>query len=287
MLNGYASLVIRIRNKEIELNIEESLLYWSNLLAFNINILFLNIRTCFIDEEDYIERKVLLETRWNQGCGYNDWLADSCNNFFCNRPPVGCVATAMAQILKYHADNGWDGNYILANGTDSPFINWENMPLTGVNVNNNGHIPLLMLHLGQMLDMIYSCDGSGAYSSDAQTSFINNFSFSNATLKVINSASDYNVVFADIFNDLPVYMSGRKEVTELLENDEIRIRYPGHAWVADGYSQLYRCGEGFIDNQFELHMNWGWGGFGDGYYVKKEGLFELRRNVIHNIALTD
>ncbi|GIJ93547.1 C10 family peptidase [Capnocytophaga stomatis] len=47
-----------------------------------------------------IEKKPLLETKWGQ---YNNkFLADiSCDGVM-KKPPTGCVATAMAQIMKYH-----------------------------------------------------------------------------------------------------------------------------------------------------------------------------------------
>lgn len=48
----------------------------------------------------------LLETKWGQGCYYNEkcpecFEGQNCEES-CGRTWVGCVATAMGQIMKYH-----------------------------------------------------------------------------------------------------------------------------------------------------------------------------------------
>jgi hypothetical protein len=281
-LEEYASLIIDIRRENLQPSEEVSLM-WRLIINDVINVDFLDIISCPIGEEQYIEKKILLKSKWGQGCGYNAALTDSCT-VRCDRPPVGCVATAVAQILKYHADNGWNGSYTLASGFNAPQLNWAGMPLTGVDENNHGHIHLLMSHLGPMLDMSYSCSGSGAGITKALDAFKNNFSFSTAKIRDINSITDYNYVISDLKNNRPVYMRGREtKTTETLEG-EIKKTYSGHAWVADGYSQLFRCGDGFIANNYMIHMNWGWGGSSsDGFYLKKEGRFEEDRKIIWDI----
>jgi hypothetical protein len=281
-LEEYVSLVIDVRRENLQPS-ETIRLMWAQILSGPFNAGFLDIISCPLGEEQYIEKKILLKSKWGQGCGYNAALADSCT-VRCDRPPVGCVATAVAQILKYHADNGWNGSYKLASGANAPQLNWAGMPLTGVDENNHGHIHLLMAHLGPMLDMSYSCSGSGSGISKALDTFINNFSFTTAKIRDINTNADYSFVLSDIKNDRPVYMRGREsKTTETLEG-EIKKTYTGHAWVADGYSQLHKCGEGFVPNNYMIHMNWGWGGSSaDGFYLKKEGRFEEDRKIIWDI----
>jgi hypothetical protein len=43
----------------------------------------------------------LLTTTWNQGCVYNEQCPSGCDLNICYHKPTGCVATAMAQVLKY------------------------------------------------------------------------------------------------------------------------------------------------------------------------------------------
>jgi hypothetical protein len=45
----------------------------------------------------------LLKTTWNQSCFYNDKCPYDINapNGYCSRVPAGCVAIAMAQVMKY------------------------------------------------------------------------------------------------------------------------------------------------------------------------------------------
>jgi len=280
-LEEIARIIIDIR-QEKERPTEEVAKKWVALLA-PINIDFLGILFC--PGDDYIAIKILLQTEWGQGCGFNKNLADSCTSS-CSRPPVGCVATAVAQIAKYHADrsNNWNGTYTLANTAIRLGLNWAGMPLTGVNQNNHGDIPFLMADLGPLLKMDYSCSGSGANINDAHSTLRNNFPFSNATKRDLNSAADYSVVLNDIKNNRPVYMRGRTTKTEENLKGEIVKTYSGHAWVADGYSQMYDCEDGFL-NDYMIHMNWGWGGSSDGFYIKKQGKFEDDRIAIHNIRV--
>lgn len=49
------------------------------------------------------ERVANVQTTWGQGVGYNDALDfQGCSSYSNGKPPVGCVATAVAQIMKFH-----------------------------------------------------------------------------------------------------------------------------------------------------------------------------------------
>ncbi len=274
-LEEYADMIIEARRLEIEPSDNLSRV-WSELISNTINADLINMLFC--TEDEYITKKVLLDSEWGQGCGFNAELEDSCS-VRCNRPPVGCVATAVAQILKYHADNDWHGNYILDNGHVAPPLDWSGMPLADVDQNNHGDIPVLMADLGPMLSMSYSCTGSGASVTNAHSTFTNNFGFETATLIDVN----YSITLSDIQNNRPVYMRGRESSTEENLKGEMETTYSGHAWVADGYSRLWVCGEGYADD-YKIHMNWGWGGSNyDGFFLKKDGRFDENRQIIHNI----
>lgn len=171
----------------------------------------------------------LLSTVWGQWGGYNNQVphlnCDSSNG----RAPVGCVATAMAQIMKYHE---YPSNY-----------NWSNMP----DSYGTSSTASLMADIGTSVGMNYSCDGSGAGFDDSEASFTNDFGYQSASL------SDYNrnTVTSNISNNRPVILGGGT-------NDGWWIfgKFDdGHAWVCDGFSQSWYCGT----SRLYLHMNWGWG----------------------------
>jgi hypothetical protein len=114
--------------------------------------------------------KPLLKTTWDQGAFYND----SCpyDNTAKKRVPVGCVATAMAQTMKYwgypskgvsstsytHATYG-----LLKANFGNTTYNWLAMPnkVTAP----NSEVARLMYHCGVALNMNYGPDGSGAWAT--------------------------------------------------------------------------------------------------------------------------
>lgn len=172
----------------------------------------------------------LLSTVWGQWGGYNDQTPHlNCSNND-GRAPTGCVATAMAQIMKYHE---YPSNY-----------NWPNMP------DNFGtsSTASLMADIGTSVGMDYSCDVSGADTEDdVPGSFINDFGYQSA------SYADYNrnTVTNNLSNDRPVILRGGSNNGWWI----FGVYDDGHAWVCDGFSQSWYCGT----SSLYLHMNWGWG----------------------------
>jgi len=213
----------------------------------------------------------LLTTKWNQEPYYNQLCPfNSTDNM---RALTGCVATAMAQIMKYWnyppQGSGYYGyncvppNYMYNYGSLSANFgnttyNWGSMPdtLSG----NNTAVATLMYQCGVAVGMQYGDDnqgGSGAYvlRSDvpstrhsAEMAFANYFNYNFNTLKGVHesnySPADWlNLIESELNAGHPVQYAGTD---------------PGvgsHTWVCDGY-----------DGNDLLHMNWGWGGLDNGYY---------------------
>lgn len=191
----------------------------------------------------------LLTTTWNQGCYYNtDCPADAGP---CGHVWTGCVATAMAQVMKYH-------NYP-PQGTGSltyscpPYgslsadfgntvYGWGSMPnsLSG----ENSEVAQLMYHCGVSVYMDYGTSGSGAWLSSVSTALKNYFSYSITThlsKKVNYTEAEWENMLTDELNaDRPLAYAGGN-----------------HAFVCDGY-------QGASNNHF--YFNWGWGGSYDGYF---------------------
>ncbi len=190
----------------------------------------------------------LLSTTWNQGCGYNSQCpADAAGP--CGRVYTGCVATAMAQIIRYmeYPEHGTGSTcYTLSAYGElcadfaAATYDYSIMP----NGSGNSEVAELMYHCGVAVSMGYSPSGSGAYSSSVPVAFRNYFGYRNAILLAKNSYSEAtwnSILRNEIDNNRPIYYSGHGS--------------GGHAFVFDGYQ-----GSGFF------HVNWGWGGSLNGYF---------------------
>ncbi|MEK7720033.1 MAG: C10 family peptidase [Bacteroidota bacterium] len=213
----------------------------------------------------------LLQTQWSQGCGYNN-LMPYCNDpGYCNKAPTGCVATAMAQVMKYH---NYPTNY-----------NWANMPNSVTSSSSFGSTEIsgLMYDIGVKVDMQYACDGSSADAQSAVPSgLINGFGYSSAQYIGYEGTSNYDVVKNELRSCRPVIFKGGENVGWWI----LKIYGNGHAWVSDGFSSAYYCQIGV--STLYLHMNWGWAGSYDGFYAfdnfnPDNHTFNYRSGVVVNI----
>jgi len=91
------------------------------------------------------ESGILLETaNWGQGAPYNS----QCPIINGSQAPTGCVATAMAIVMKYH---NWPERY-----------NWVAMPADNVTAENSSETGKLMADAGKAVLMNYGSSESGA-----------------------------------------------------------------------------------------------------------------------------
>jgi hypothetical protein len=190
----------------------------------------------------------LLTTTWNQGTANSPTYNLQCPAY----TYTGCVATAMSQIMNYHkwpsTGRGWY-KYVPASNPD---YDWSNMPdalsVSSSDVEKNA-LATLMYHAGVSVSMNYAADGSGAYSEDVMYALTTYFKYDPTTINTYdfnasNTTSWITMVKTEIDNGRPVYYSGSSTADG------------GHAWVCDGY-----------DASNKLHINWGWGGSANGYFV--------------------
>ena len=172
----------------------------------------------------FIQKGPYLLTQWGQWWGYNDM----CPNLGCNptgynhNAPTGCVATAMAQVIRYWA-------------VPTPFnFNYSGMPNTyNYFYGNNTEIHRLMRKAADAVQMQWGCGGSKADNDDAADELKNTFGFSSA-----NYTNTYNqsVLLANLNYGYPVILGGYRTRTWFwpfygYEN--------GHSWVCDGYYRYY------------------------------------------------
>lgn len=172
---------------------------------------------------------------------------------------VGCVATAMAQIMRYYgypARGAGSHSYIDAGQTlsadfGSTVYDWANMP----NVIPESPTPAqtaaystLCYHLGVATDMTYGAGGSGAYTMVVPGALRDHFGYSQSLrmhLRTYYNTDEWmDMIRAELDAGRPVYYSASSE-------DGLG----GHAFVCDGYDS-----EGYV------HINWGWYGSSNGYF---------------------
>ncbi len=202
----------------------------------------------------------LLKCRWNQTQFYNDSCpADPDSPYGYNgHVPTGCVATAMAQVMKYYeyppkgnGSNSYLSNYgYLSANFGNTNYNWAAMPDSLLRPNKE--VAQLIYHCGVSIDMDYGPTGSGAYSESVPPALINYFGYNDSVFisyiptDTIGIELWISQIKLEMDNKRPVIYTGYSSSSE------------GHCFVCDGY-----------DNSFptKFHFNWGWGGDYDGYFA--------------------
>jgi len=218
----------------------------------------------------------LIKTWWGQDAPYNNKLnemmkegviASGYTGSSYPSFPIGCVATALAQLMKrYNYPEHGEGE-IHDTGTHS----WQNTNFTyheDVDYANttyqwsqmlNGYtasstdeqrdaVATLMFHTAVACHMNYNYLGSSASYRQGILALIHNFRYDKSVLNRLRSAYSDEVWESMIYNELsagrPLLYSGTAEIE-------------GHAFICDGYRAS--------DNTY--HFNFGWKGSSDGYYV--------------------
>lgn len=178
------------------------------------------------------EKGVLLETaNWGQGYPYN---AD-CPMIGDVQAPTGCVATAMAIMMKYH---NWPESYewsAMPDNTESDPLDYEK---------SYASLAKLMRDAGEAVYMSYGAAESGAmmpwvghalqtpfqYSGDCQFIYT----------KKRTEEENLSILRGSLDKGFPVIYSGSGSGS--------------HAFIIDGY------------NNDDYHVNWGWDGSCNGYF---------------------
>lgn len=198
----------------------------------------------------------LLSTQWNQGKYFNEMApVDPSSSAGNGHVWIGCVATSMAQIMKYQAypvSGTGSHSYVHSSyGTQSAdfentVYDWASMP------NKPGtileEVDRISYHCAVSVDMDFGPSGSGAYLDDCESALETFFKYNTTAFGSEKSRWDdeewKQLIRSDIDAGRPIIYSG------------YNASYTsGHAWVCDGY------------NDTHFHFNWGWSGYADGYYL--------------------
>lgn len=199
----------------------------------------------------------LLQTAWDQVAGYNnDMPNQSCGPN--GLALTGCVATAMAQIIRYHEyPANWYNYSIMQNRLES----WETTS-TGAN-----EIAKIMHDAAVSVGANYLCGLTEADTEDVPSALINTFGYSNTTNYInYQGTSNYQIVQSELRAGRPVIFRGGRDGGFW----SIPRYRDGHAWVCDGFFAALVCNEnggwtGAAEYLY-LNMNWGWSGYNNGYF---------------------
>lgn len=205
----------------------------------------------------------LCKARWGQESPYNLNCPKTFGRYGSNLY-TGCVATAMSQIMYYYkyptAGSGKDCTYTAVVGKDTTTFtrsfnntyDWANMLDSYTNKSSSTEqkqaVAALMFDAGTAVHMEYTSDGSGAFTNDAASAFVENFGYDSLSVNYLTRLyySDeewMDIIDNEISNGRPILYSG------------VDATSGGHAFVFDG-----------IDDNGLVHINWGWDGTANGFY---------------------
>lgn len=170
--------------------------------------------------------------------------------------PCGCVATAMAQVIRYYEHQpaggvGWP--YLGGNGSGGPYI-WSNMPLqpaVGTTTETECQaIGALCYDAAESINTTYGSGGSSASIHNLQLRLEDTFGYSSCIY----------------YDNYPSNIPASSRLTMI--NPNVDAGYPvvlglsgssgGHAIVCDGY--------GYNASTLYHHLNMGWSGTSDAWY---------------------
>ena len=216
----------------------------------------------------------LITTSWDQYPRYNNKCpVDASLNAYGGHPTTGCVATAMAQVMKYweypkkgYGSKSYRSEYYgtLTADFGSTAYDWDNMPLklsSSTSSAQNNAVATLMYHCGVAVSMNYNSDGHGSSSANtidwgggrasAETALKEYFAYASTVEGKQSSSMSVSAWKSMLKNELdnkrPILYRGVSS-------------QGGHAFICDGY-----------DSNDKFHFNWGWGGQSNGFYSLTAG----------------
>ena len=200
----------------------------------------------------------LVTASWSQNSPYNALLPMLNNG---KQAVAGCVATALAQVLYYWKEPARPTSAIPAYTSQALQIympqlepvdfNWTAMQDTYLSNDTESDgaraAAQLTLYCDQVMTMDFQYGVSGAMTSRIPNAISTYFGYKrNAHCEYRENFSTQgwtDLIYSELAQGRPVIYSGSKASS-------------GHAFICDGY-----------DGQGLFHINWGWDGMSNGYYL--------------------
>ncbi len=247
-------------------NVPPAMQEWLNFLAYEIATLGDDNGTTYYTPQRALGSGIapLLPCNWDQGEPYNALLPNTNGG---NKAVTGCVATAMAQVMRFYnwpqnstaiPDYTTKSQSIYMPSLSATSFEWSSMKNNYL-ANDNGTtagnaVAKLMLYCAQAVNMDFQDTQSGGATSSASTNHIpaalkSYFNYANSVhyIKRVNySRSDWeNTLYKELKAGRPVIYRGET------------MKGGGHAFICDGYDATTGL----------FHINWGWSGGSNGYYA--------------------
>ena len=214
----------------------------------------------------------LITSQWGQDAPYSYWCPTGYGEICEDYTPdvvhccVGCVATALAQIVRYYRfpdHAAGTTNFLIGNkeatATFDATFDWDNMldsyPEGQYTEAQGRAVALLSYVCGLVSWMNYATNESGSSNLAAVAGAQNYFGYSKDAATVVRS--DYSepdwmdMVYNELSHQRPLYYQG----VHLNFDPSTGLIAAGHSFVIDGYNE-----------QGMVHVNWGWYGNYDGYF---------------------
>ncbi len=191
------------------------------------------------------QQKLLKTPTWSQEAPFNNKIP--------NRRLVGCVGTALAEIIKYHRYPA-SRPVSLVNAGEPTAYNWDNM-LDGnyrgsYTAAQGDAVATLVADAAISIGTDFGMSSSSAFEVKVPGALVDLFGYDAGVSYKKGSEMDRSswdaIIVNEIDADRPVLYSGQ-DVSA------------GHAFVCDGYDMR--------GTTPYFHINWGWGGAADGYYA--------------------
>lgn len=190
----------------------------------------------------------MLDCHWSQWSPYN--------NFCPNGSPTGCVPTAMAQLIFYYkwpskttaTIPGYTTNDYTIPSIPITEIDWSNLIPSydyGYSPKQANAVATLMKMCGTAVNVIYNDASSGAASSMIANALVNYFDYDQGVVLYqdhYESDKWCQMMYDELADGHPIPYSGKGS--------------GGHSFIIDGY-----------DKNDYFHINWGWGGESDGFFL--------------------
>ena len=239
-------------------NLRALLQWYADIIDFARQQHWASSPTAAVDGPDPANTVKLQTAQWGQGHPSNDLVEEIEGK----KPPIGCVATAIAIVMRYHKwpnkgtgtlpsyDHKYNGiTYHVDGITLGHEYNWEKMPENASNCNEEeaAQIARLLYDVAVMCQMDFEPGGSGASSDQSAMRLPKYFDYDNRIRfderKFIPDDDEWErQLVQEIDSGRPVIYSGGR---------------PGgaHAFVIDGYNGHY------------FSINYGWSGYANGFYT--------------------
>lgn len=202
---------------------------------------------------------------YDQGVPFNN-LCPIING---RRAVTGCVATAMAQIMRYYSYPSVGTGSVTYTGSNGAAtlnladydFDWSlilNDYTKSYTAAQGEAVAKLMLACGASINMNYSADGSGSFINKAMKSLKDYFGYSK-DIEYYDSTGDYDPEGLIEYDWVFTIRENHQKGYPVMYAGSPASGKSGHAFVIDGYK--------VIDGIYYYHVNWGWSGAFNGYYL--------------------